>query len=267
MATVETKLFTPGDYGARRLTAADLKQLAQRGDAFLTAGIPIPVAPRFRNAAAMDPREELARRTAGNLGFVQGFTFRPSGLFAQCDVPDPAEAARLEAAGFVGVELEHDFTDGRGKRWPGPSIISLSLKTAATAPGRKNAVRLSLNDLKGTSMNQVDEEIKKLREALLEVRVILPEDCPSPATETVQFLRFLAAACVNAALEPRGRDDLDEEPEEPTPVMLSLARRLGDTELVADLEAKADSAARRKRERHANKVMRDIDIAMGRKRA
>ena len=40
-------------------------------------------------------------------------------------MPDSAEAARLKAAGFAAVELEDDFTDGRGKLWPGPSIIAL----------------------------------------------------------------------------------------------------------------------------------------------
>ena len=61
MPIVSTKLFSAGDYGARRLSTGDLKRLQQRGNAFVKAGVYIPVAPRFRDAAGMDPQEELER--------------------------------------------------------------------------------------------------------------------------------------------------------------------------------------------------------------
>jgi hypothetical protein len=265
MPIVRTKLFEPGDYGQRRLTAADLVQLHKRGNAFVKRGVQIPIAPRFTEAAGMTHREELVKRTAGNLGFVQAFTLRPSGLYAECDVPDSGEAARIKAARFAAVELEDDFTDGGGAFWPGASIISLALKTDPAPRRRGNAVRLSLNDLKGANMSdatQIDEEVEALRDALKEVRVILPDGCPSVTEEPVQFLRYLTAACLNAAVDPDTDETLGEE-EKPT-VMLSLARRLGETELVADLESQIEVRRRRKEEAKAKATMRQIDRMMGR---
>jgi hypothetical protein len=136
MATFEKDVLYPGEWylpngRVFRCTPGDVRHLGQRMQEMLLAGVPIPLAWEHQAEAVADTPERWEALKAATckaaLGGADQAALAPEGfLKSVVTVPGDADAERLKAIRFVSPEIRKDFKDGRGRVWPGLSIVGLA---------------------------------------------------------------------------------------------------------------------------------------------
>lgn len=149
----------PGMGEPIRFSREDLAHYARRLRDMVADGLQIPVSWEHQSKAKPRTREEWeaekAELTKLCLGHARAATVDEGGvLVAEFDVPDDGDRARLPSVGFVSPEIKWDWTDGRGKTWPGPSITHVAVTPRPVQHDQQRftrdsvglSLRLSLDD-------------------------------------------------------------------------------------------------------------------------
>lgn len=218
----------PNGRGGRKkvpFSRRDVRALQQRMQEMIAAGLSIPLAAEHQDQAkpltAAERKADWVKRLT--LGWAEDAEVAPEGyLTARVAVPLAEDAARLPAARFVSPEIVHDFVDGTGRLWPGPSITHLAVTARPVQyPQRpfqqvrmSNVIRLSLQDFGGGKMAEKKKfDLEALRELLESDGYAVPEHIDDPE----EFLEHLHTAALSkqAFLEKIVQDGNDADAEIP----------------------------------------------------
>jgi hypothetical protein len=238
-----------------------VKRLAERAKEMIAAGVPMPLAWEHDDSAKPMTAAERAKEVAKTLpGWVESTDLTPEGILEMIvDVPVAADAERIPAVRFASPHIEDDFKDGTGRIWDGPSILHLAATPRPVQipqqpfqplPGTSLSmpIRLSLNDYKpyrlgenmaddtskkgddkgkGGEGDGADARLKNVVDALSKINVVLPKDTTKDNFfERVESALLTLAAATGANPAPSA----DADPAAGNPVMMSMAKRLMETE-------------------------------------
>ncbi len=128
-------------------TAEDCRSLGDKANRMLAAGVSIPVCWEHRDDA--NPARKLSRdqwateQVLGTAGWVERYEIDADGrVWANIEVPDPADAAKAEALRYCSPEVQPDVLDGDGREW-GRAFAHLALTPRPINQHQKPIQRLS----------------------------------------------------------------------------------------------------------------------------
>lgn len=148
-------------------TPDEIPHYAKRLKDMVAAGLSIPLSWEHQDVGPMTAAERTAAKAKQVLGWAEDATPEGGILDVALEVPDEDDAKRLPAVRFVSPKIVHDFKDGTGRVWPGPSITHLAVTARPVQTGQKafqraegatlsHTVCLSLGDY-----DMADEKDKK----------------------------------------------------------------------------------------------------------
>lgn len=215
----------------------DLAHYARRVKDMLAAGLQIPLSWEHQDEAKpMTEADRKAAKAKHTLGWAKQAELHPDGyLTVVTEVPNEEDGKKLPAVRFISPEIVHDWKDGTGKVWPGPSITHLAVTPRPVQhkqqPFQKlgfSALRLSLADLRlaeddnydGKDTGQANDQnsqngeskpkpaghLGNLIKELTDVGLVLPAD----TTPDNLIERLMTAVMTMKAAKKEAKED--EEP-------------------------------------------------------
>lgn len=153
-------------------TSADLRNAEQYGNAMIRDGFQIPVYWEHQHDGGpvkLSRGDMGAHRAKHMFGRITGYRVEGDVLQAEHEIDTPQHLEQLKTVRFVSPELQWDFRDGEGRKWPGITVSHVAatpipvqhrqkpfqLSQAQTASRR---IQLSLSDYEGRKMAKDDEE-------------------------------------------------------------------------------------------------------------
>lgn len=198
MARFAKDVLYPGSYsvpdgkgGQRRVSFSerDVDHLTRRMQAMLAAGLSIPLAAEHQDRAKpLTPEERKAAWVKQlTLGWAEAAS-KPEGyLSTQVEVPEVEDQKAIRRVRFVSPEIVHDFVDGTGRLWPGPSITHLAVTPRPVnanqrpfEPVQMSVIRLSLDHYQlSQGATVADEKPEETPEETPEEKPVeTPEETP-----------------------------------------------------------------------------------------
>lgn len=185
MATLAKDFLYPGkwrlvDGRIEDFSPQRVLHLKTRMQEMLKAELPVPLAWEHQPDAVPLSRSEMAKaleeKTKGICGHATTVSDGPrGGIAGLLEVPDDAEARRVETIRFVSPQIETDFVDGTNRLWPGESIVHLAVTGRPVQhtqqPFRRVAmslarpsIQLSLDGYQGKAMADEKDDKPKGKE-------------------------------------------------------------------------------------------------------
>jgi len=124
MPILDKEIIAPDVYhtadGLVTATPGRIRRWYRQGKKMLQKGLPIPVPWEHQEGAKPDRAAvRLANQAKLNAGHVRDYYLdRRGALWAQLDIPDPADAAQIaKCVRFVSPEIDDEWEDGDGQVW------------------------------------------------------------------------------------------------------------------------------------------------------
>lgn len=240
-----------------RFDRSDLENAVSVNKAKLADGWNIPVCYEHQDDAEpvrLSRNQMLADKAKSTCGWAEDFRIEGNRVEALIEVPNVADAQKLNAIRFVSPQVEWNFRDSEGKTWPGLTIQHIAA-TARPVQHRQDAIKLSVpaNEVKHCSaakgplrLGSMGMDLKKVFAALAAKGIILPDD-----TTPENLIDRLYVACLQG--DPAGGMAVPEIDDEPEPVPEDAlepeaAAKSEDAELKPDEKPIAMSLAKQRAE-------------------